>query len=90
MKRKNKYLREYRRVQYVIRKSQWRKRRLKNPKIYEHLQFLNYVPMPAWIEFDRFAGAFCMITKPQSAGYPAVFWSPRFALEKLTPWRLKI
>lgn len=84
------YVKKYKRVQYVIKRSQWRKRRTKQKDVYTSL--VHRVPnsVPSWLQVDLFSNSFAVISAPTQFVQLGVMPQEGYTLQKLTPWRLKI
>lgn len=84
------YIRKYKRVQYVIKRSQWRKRRAKQKDVYTNLVHKISNSVPSWLQVDLFSNSFAVITAPTQFAQLGVLPAHGYTLQKLTPWRLKI
>lgn len=84
------YIKKYKRVQYLIKRSQWRKRRAKQKDVYTNFVHSVSNCVPSWLQMDLFSNSFAVITAPLQYSQLGAEPLQGYTLQKLTPWRLKI
>ena len=79
------YVKKYKRVQYVIKRSQWRKRRAKQKDVYTSLVHKIPNSCPSWLQVDLFSNSFAIITAPTQFCHLGSLPTQGYTLQKLTP-----